>query len=52
MVYLLTKIKNKNINDNDYQLAYYERFGYKLQSFSKIYFTKISCRLMIQKVIL
>lgn len=52
MVYLLTKIKNKNSNDNDYQLSYYERFGYKLQSFSKIYFTKIGDHLMIQKVIL
>ena len=49
MVYLLTKIKKKNSNDNDYQLSYYERFSYKLQSFSKIYFTKIGDHLMIQK---
>ena len=51
MAHLLTKIKNKNSNDNDYQLSYYERFGHKLQCLSKIYFTKISCQL-IEKVIL
>ncbi|OAU99248.1 hypothetical protein AO382_2091 [Moraxella catarrhalis] len=44
--------KNKNSNDNDYQLAYYERFGYKLQCFSKIYFTKISCQLIEKSYII